>query len=221
MATIRVVIADDHSMLRAGLRALLEERSEDEIVVVGEAPSGEAAIDLVEQHQPDVLLLDLAMPGLGGLGATIELVKRGSSVRVLIVTQYTEAIHLRRALEAGANGYITKGARGDELLSAIRSVASGGTYVDPTLAGDLVTSAYGKGAPPSSDEEALERLTPRERQVLRLVAEGLSSKEIASSLDISVKTVMAHRANTMDKLGIRNRSKLIQFGIRTGLVDIE
>ncbi len=221
MATISVVIADDHRMLRAGLRALLEERSKDKVVVLAEASSGEEAIELVEAHRPDVLLLDLAMPGLGGLGTTIELVKRASKTRVLIVTQYTEAIHLRRAFEAGANGYITKVARGDELLSAIRSVAAGGTYVDPTLARNLVNSAYGKGAPPSSDEEALERLTPRERQVLRLVAEGLSSKEIAASLDISVKTVMAHRANTMDKLRIRNRSKLIQFGIRTGLVEIE
>lgn len=217
---IRVLLVDDHTMLRAGLRAFIEERGGDEFEVVGEAESGEEALELIPSCNPRVILLDLAMPGLGGIGTAIELRKRGLPARVLIVTQYAEPVHLRRALEAGASGYITKASRGDELLSAIRAVARGDTYVDPALAGSLVSSAYGRDEP-SSDDEALERLTPRERQVLRLVADGFSSKEIATRLEISIKTVMAHRANLMDKLGIHNRSKLIQFAIRSGLIELE
>lgn len=220
-ARITMVLADDHVVLRVGLRAFLEEQTDPTIEVVGEASTGEEAIDLVERLRPDILLLDLAMPGLGGMGATIELRRRGSQVRILILTQYAESVYLRRVLEAGANGYILKTARGEELLSAIRAVMTGGTYIDPSLAGKLVNRTLSDKDPPASDEEAYARLTPRERQVLKLVAEGYSNKEIAASLDLAVKTVMAHRANLMDKLDIHNRSKLIQFAIRTGLVTVE
>lgn len=216
----RVVLADDHAVLRAGLRSFLEEREDLEMTVVAEAPDGEQAIAMVEQHRPDLLLLDIAMPGLGGLEVTVELRRRGLTTPILVLTQYAESVYLRRLLEAGANGYILKSARGEELLSAIRAVLRGGTYVDPSLAGAMVSAALGK-AGPDSDEEALARLTPRERQVLQLVAEGYANKEIATSLELAVKTVMAHRANLMDKLGIRNRSKLVQFAIRTGLLRLE
>ncbi|HYU16628.1 MAG TPA: response regulator transcription factor [Candidatus Acidoferrum sp.] len=217
--TVRLVVVDDHTLLRVGLRAFLEEQTDPPIEVVGEARSGEEALELVESFHPDLLLMDLAMPGLGGIGATLELRRRGHRLFILILTQHAESVSLRRALEAGANGYIVKTARGEELLSAIRAVLAGGTYVDPSLAGSLVGSGF--GAPPASDDEALARLTPREQQVLRLIAEGYSNKEVAQALDIAVKTAMTHRANMMDKLDIHNHSKLVQFAIRMGLTTIK
>lgn len=214
----RLVLADDHTVLRVGLRSFLEERTDAGLVVERECASGEEAVEAAEALRPDLLLLDLSMAGLGGLGATLEIRRRGLQVKILILTQHAEAVSLRRALEAGANGYVVKTARGDELLAAIRAVLAGGTYIDPQLAGALVT-APGRDAGSTADE-ALARLTPRERQVLQLVAEGYSNKEVAQTLDIAVKTVMAHRANLMEKLDIHNRSKLIQFAIRAGLMSI-
>jgi two-component system response regulator NreC len=216
----RIVIADDHAVLRVGLRSFLEDPDRAGHRVVGEAEDGEQAIALVERHQPDLLLLDLSMAGLGGLETALELRHRGFKTKILVLTQYAETVYLRRLLEAGANGYILKSARGEELLTAIRSVLAGGTYIDPTLAGNLVSHALGRSEP-SSDEDALARLSPRERQVLKLVAEGLANKEIAQALDVAVKTVMAHRANLMEKLGIRNHSKLVQFAIRMGLITVD
>lgn len=222
MAGIRIVLADDHAVLRVGLTAFLEEQTDPRIDVVGQASSGEEAIELVDRLKPDLLMLDLAMPGLGGLGTTLELRRRGDPVKILILTQYAESVYLRRLLEAGANGYIIKTARGEELLSAVRAIMRGGTYIDPALAGALLDEKMGgSDAAPKSDEEAYQSLTPRERQVLKLVAEGYSNKEIAQALDIAVKTAMAHRANLMEKLGIHNASKLTQFAIRVGLVTVE
>ncbi|OFZ53849.1 MAG: DNA-binding response regulator [Bdellovibrionales bacterium RIFOXYC1_FULL_54_43] len=215
---IRLVLADDHTVLRVGLRSFLEEQTSPVFEVVGEAQSGEQAVQLVERFQPDLLLLDLSMPGMGGLETTLELRKRGNQSKILILTQFSESIYLRRLLEAGANGYILKSARGEELISSIRAVISGGTYIDPQMAGSLVSNALNETATPPAAEEAYARLSPRERQILKLIAEGMSNKEIASSLNLAVKTVMSHRVNLMDKLGIRNRSKLVQFAIQVGLL---
>jgi len=217
---LRVVLADDHVVLRVGMKAFLEEQDNPDITVVGEAGDGEEAIELVEKLHPDLLLLDLAMPGLGGLGATIELRRRGSVVKVLVLTQYAESVYLKRVLESGADGYILKTARGDELLSAIRAVMAGGKWIDPTLAGTLLPGTRKHETAPPSDEEGLARLTPRELQVLRLVAEGYSNKDIADALDVAVRTVMAHRANLMEKLDIHNTSKLTQFAIRMGVTTV-
>lgn len=214
---VRVVLADDHSVLRAGLRAFLSEQTDPPIIVVAEAASAEEAIDLVERHVPDLLLLDLSMPGLGGLGGVAELRRRGRTTPILILTQHAEAVSVQRAMEARANGYILKTARGEDLVSAIRAVVAGGTYVDPTLAGALFTP---RGTP-ASEEEAFAALTPREREILRLIAEGYANKDIADALDIAVKTVMAHRANLMEKLDIHNRSKLVQFAIKVGLLPMD
>jgi DNA-binding NarL/FixJ family response regulator len=216
---VRVLVVDDHAVLRVGLRAFLDEQTDPPIEVIADAASAEAGIELVAQHNPDLLVMDLAMPGLGGIGATLELRRLGHRLPILILTQHADAVSLRRALEAGASGYIVKTARGEDLLSAIRAVMGGGTYVDPSLAGSLL-GAHGT-SPPSSDDEALARLTTRERQVLRLVAEGYSNKEVAGSLGIAVKTVMTHRASLMDKLDIHNQSKLVQFAIRMGVMTIE
>ncbi len=217
--TTRIVLADDHTVLRVGLRAWLEEQG-GQFQVVGEAADGEQAIALVEQLRPQLLILDLSMTGLGGLETTLELRHRGNRVPILVLTQYSEPAVLRRVLEAGVNGYVLKSARGDDLLSAVRAVAGGGTWLDPAVAGALVNRALGRDEP-TSDEEVFEHLTPRERQVLKLVAEGLSNKEIAAAMDVAVKTVMAHRANLMDKLNIHNHSKLVQLAIRLGLVQVE
>lgn len=221
MSAVTTILADDHTVLRVGLRAFLEEQTDPELQVVAECATGEEAVELVERYAPRLLLLDLSMPGLGGLGATLELRRRGLSVRILVLTQYAEALSVRRALEAGANGYILKTARGEELMGAIRAVLAHGTYVDPSLAGALFAPATAAEPPPASDDEALARLTPRERQVLRLIAEGYSNKEVASTLGVAVKTAMAHRANLMDKLQIHNHSKLVQFAIRTGVAGLK
>lgn len=212
----RLILVDDHSVLRVGLRAFLEDQGGDTFTVVQECASGEEAILAVESSSPDLILLDLSMPGLGGLGTVLELRRRKLPVKILVLTQHAEAVSLRRALEAGANGYVVKTARGEELVGAIRAVLAGGTYIDPQLAGALVSPS--RSAPAS--DEALARLTPRERQVLQLVAEGHSNREIAQTLDIAVKTVMAHRANLMEKLDIHNRAKLVQFAIRAGLMSV-
>jgi DNA-binding NarL/FixJ family response regulator len=160
------------------------------------------------------------MPGLGGLETAIELRHRGNNIPILVLTQHAESAYVRRFLEIGVNGYILKSARGEELLAAIRAVISGGTYLEPSLAGSVMSRVFGEQRP-SSDEEAYSRLTPRERQVLKLVAEGYSNKEIARGIQVAVKTAMAHRANMMDKLGIHNRSKLVQFAIRVGLLQVD
>lgn len=215
MSSIRVMLADDHVVLRVGLRAFLEEQTDPPIEVVAEAASGEEVIEILDGARPDLILLDLSMKGMGGLETTIELKRRSAKARVLVLTQHDEPVFLQRLLEAGANGYILKSARGDELMAAIRAVVAGGTYIDPTLAGAVV--ARGPGGPRSADE-AYDTLTPRERQVLKLVAEGYSNKEVASALGVAVKTVMTHRFNLMEKLDIHNHAKLVQFAIKVGLI---
>ena len=220
---VRMVIADDHTVLRAGLRAFLSDQTNPAIVVVAEAASAEEAIEAVERLAPDILLLDLAMPGLGGLGATLELRRRGRTTPILILTQHAESVSVQRAFEARANGYILKTARGEDLVSAIRAVLAGGTYVDPTLAGALMVARAQRasGAAQAPEDEAFDSLTPREREILKLIAEGYSNKEISDALSIAVKTVMAHRANLIEKLDIHNLSKLVQFAIRVGLLPMQ
>ena len=148
----RIVIADDHVVLRVGLRAFLEEQTIFPLEVVGEAGDGHGALALVEKLRPDLLLLDLSMEGLGGLETILELRRREAKVPILVLTQHAESVILRRVLEAGANGYILKSARGEELVSALRAVGRGGTYIDPTLAGALVSRALGEDRPESEDE---------------------------------------------------------------------
>ena len=219
MNPIRVLLADDHTVLRLGLLAFLEEQTSLAVRVVGEASGGQEAVALAQSLHPDVLMLDLSMPGMGGLEATIELRRLEPRLRILILTQHAEAIYMRRLLEAGANGYLLKSARGDELLCALRAVAEGGTYMEPTLAGQLMAHPEHSGDDTAtSAEEAYARLTQRERQVLKLIAEGMSNKEIASALDVALKTVMTHRVNLMDKLDIHNHARLVQFSIKVGLL---
>lgn len=214
MSAIRVLIVDDHALLREGLRALL--KTAGDIEVVGEAVDGQQAIEACLEVDPDVVLMDVAMPGLGGLEASLEIRRRQPRIRVLVLTQYDDREYVARFLKAGVAGYVLKRAAASDLISAIRSVHRGGLVLDPGVARD----ALGEAGPPHADpdRDPYETLTDREKQVLRLVAEGRSSKEVAESLGIAVKTAMSHREHLMEKLGLHNRTDLVRFALRRGVI---
>jgi two-component system response regulator NreC len=216
MGKIKVLIADDHTLFREGVQALIS-KCED-IEVVGEAANGEDAIEGVKKLKPDIVLMDVAMPGLGGLEATLELKKMSPHVKVLVLTQYDNQEYLYRFLKAGVSGYVLKRGAGAELVSAIRAVHRGGTFLHPDIA-PAVIEGYLGGLQPMQQDDPYEALTDREKQVLKLVAEGQTNKEIAEALKISVKTAMAHRANISDKLGIHNRAELVKFAIHRGIIE--
>ncbi len=210
--TVRVVVADDHAVVRAGLVALLAEESD--ITVVGAAATGTQALELARRHRPDLALLDITMPGLSGLDVAKVLAKEMPETRVLILTMHEEEAFFFEALRSGAAGYILKGAHGDELLAAVRAVCAGGVVLPPKLAPVIVKDFLEHQAPhgPSDD------LSPREREVVTLIARGLSSREIAEHLTVSLNTVKTHRAHIYNKLNITDRSKLIEYAIRHGLL---
>lgn len=214
MSAIRVLIVDDHALLREGLRALL--KTAGDIEVVGEAVDGQQAIAACLEVDPDVVLMDVAMPGLGGLEASLEIRRRQPRIRVLVLTQYDDREYVARFLKAGVAGYVLKRAAASDLISAIRSVHRGGLVLDPGVARDALGEAGPTHADP--DRDPYETLTDREKQVLRLVAEGRSSKEVAESLGIAVKTAMSHREHLMEKLGLHNRTDLVRFALRRGVI---
>lgn len=215
MSRIRVLIADDHAILREGVRALLA--LADDIEVVGEASDGQQAIEECRRLEPDVLLVDVAMPGLGGLEATLAVRRDLPDVKVLVLTQYDDREYVSRFLKAGVSGYVLKKAAGSELAAAIRAVHRGGLVLDPAIARDAL-------AEPSRAADAgrdpYETLTDREKQVLKLVAEGRQNKEVADVLGISVKTAMSHREHVMEKLGLHSRTDLIKFALRRGVIKV-
>lgn len=215
--TTRVFLADDHAVLRSGLRLLLT--SQNEYDVVGEASSGAETISLVEQLQPDLILLDLSMPALGGLDALPILRKLVPSARILILTMHDDPHYLRQALKHGASGYVLKKAADTELLSAIRVVLRGEMYVHPSMTRVLLEDIL----PDSSSmnrEDVWGSLSDREREVLRMVALGHTSAEIAEQLSLSTKTVETYRARGMEKLGLRTRAALVRFALQEGLIKI-
>jgi DNA-binding NarL/FixJ family response regulator len=214
MAPIRVVIADDHAILREGMKVLLQGQSD--VVVVGEAEDGRQAVQRCQELRPDVVLMDIAMPGLGGYEATLEIRRLLPNIRVLVLTQYDNKEYVLRFLRAGAAGYMVKKAVATELVSAIRAVARGETYLHPAVAGAVVQDYLGGEHPAEAD--VYDRLSEREKQVLKLIAEGSTNKEIASLLDIAVKTVMAHRTNLMAKIGAHSRTDIFKFALRKGLI---
>jgi DNA-binding NarL/FixJ family response regulator len=215
MTSIRVVLVEDHVIVRAGIRALL--RTMDDIEVVAEASDGREAVRVIEQHQPDVVLMDIAMPGLNGLEA-LRTLHHLPKVRVLMLSMHTNEEYVWQALRAGAAGYLHKESDPVELELAIRAAARGETFLSPTIAKSFVEHSINQVRQVSTPTE---RLTARQREILQLVAEGHTTKEIAHILSIGVKTVETHRAQLMDLLDIHDVAGLVRFAIRTGLVSPE
>jgi DNA-binding NarL/FixJ family response regulator len=213
---IRVVIADDHAILREGVRALLQLHADLE--VVGEASNGTEAIEAVGRLDPDVVLMDIAMPGLGGIEAALELKKQGRRTRILILSQYEDREYVRRLLKAGVAGYVLKKSAGAELANAIRAVHRGGLVLDPEVAR---TAMEERDSAAPGEADPYDALTDREKQVLKLVADGRSNKEVAEVLGISVKTAMSHREHVMEKLGVHNRTELVRFAIKKGVIRVD
>jgi len=213
---IRVLLADDHALVRAGIRLLLEKLPD--IEVIAEASDGHEAIRLVEKHQPHVLLTDIAMPGLNGLEVTRHLAKTLPKVRVLILSMYSDEAHVFLALRAGAAGYLLKGSVREELKMAIRAVAQGETYLSPPVAKITIREYSGRV---NAEPGPLRRLSPRQEQVLQLIAEGKTTKQIALALNISVKTVESHRMQLMERLDLHDIASLVRFAIKIGLVTLD
>jgi len=211
---ITILLADDHSMLRAGLKLLLE--SQSDFKVVAEASSGLEALDLASKLQPDLILLDLSMPGLGGLDALPSLRKSVPVAKILILTMHDDPQYLRTALKNGASGYVLKKAADAELTSAIRSVLRGEIYVHPSMTRVLLEDVLPR--PDAGAPDAWSSLSEREQGVLKLVALGHTSAEIAAQLNLSDKTVDTYRARGMEKLGLNNRAALVRFALQRGLI---
>ena len=216
---IRVMIVDDHAILRAGLRMLVNSQADME--VVSEAPDGEKAIQGVQETKPDVTLLDLTMPRVGGMKALQEIARNCRETRVLVLTMHDDPAYLRSALAAGASGYLLKRAVDAELLAAIRAVHRGGIFVDPRLASVLVQDVLSKKGKKAGPTQPINILSDRELQVLRLVARGYTSAQIAKQIAVGVKTVETYRSRFVEKLGLRTRSDVIRFAVQMGLLTPE
>jgi DNA-binding NarL/FixJ family response regulator len=212
MPAMRVVLADDHALIRAGLRALLQ--SLEGVQVVGEASNGHEALEVIERQQPDIVLMDIAMPGLNGLEAATRIAKQWPTVRVIMLSMHANEEYIRQALSAGAAGYILKGAEPAELELALKAVLRGETYLTPGVSKRIVQD-YLQGREKAGP---LQELTSRQREVLQLIAEGYSTKDIAKKLDVSVKTAETHRTELMSRLGIHDVAGLVRYAIRIGLV---
>ena len=218
MSKIKVMIADDHALVREGISAILGRY--DNITVVGEASNGKEAIDKVDKLKPDVILMDIAMPGLGGLEATVEIKKKNPDIKILVLTQYEDKEYISRFLKVGVSGYMLKKAVGSELLSAINAISKGELYLHSSITSEVV-AGFLSGTGSIELEEPYEKLTDREKQILKLIAEGSSHKEIAALLDISVKTVIAHQTNISEKLDLHSKAELMKFAIRQGIIKID
>lgn len=213
MKAIRVLLVDNHTLVRAGLRALL--LSLPEIEVVAEASDGREALRLIASHHPDVVLMDVAMPEMNGLEATARVVKEFPSVRVIILSMHANEEYVLQALRTGAMGYVLKDSGVGELELALKAVFRGETYLSPAVSKHVVADYVRRVG---SESNSLESLTPRQREVLQLLAEGRSTKEIAQMLYISVKTVETHRAQLMERLNIHDVAGLVRYAIRLGLI---
>lgn len=210
---VRVLIVDDHTIVRSGVRLLLE--SEEDITVVGEAISGEESLNLIESLQPDVVLMDITMPGIDGMEATRQIKERWPETQILALTMHKGEEYFYKMIKLGASGYILKTAEADELIHAVRIVASGEIYLYPTMTRQLVKDYFNLAAEDKQDKPAL---SPRESEILRLLADGYSSKEIADKLVISVSTFYTHRYNLMNKLGLSNQRELFQYAREHGFL---
>ena len=218
MDEIRVVLVEDHNLVRAGLRSLLEDR--EDVVVVGEETDGRGGVQAALRTGPDLVLMDISLPELNGIEATRRILEEQPRTRVLVLSVHADEEYVYRALRAGASGYLLKEADREELELAIRSVMRGDVYLSPAIS-DAVVERYLERDDEDLPVSPLDLLTPRQREVLQLVAEGNTTKKIADKLDLSAKTVESHRAAIMDRLGIRDVTGLVRFAVRTGLVSPE
>ncbi|MBA3242831.1 MAG: response regulator transcription factor [Acidobacteria bacterium] len=212
MSILRIVLADDHVMMREGLKSLVN--AQPDMEVIGEADNGRAALLKARELQPDVVVMDISMPELNGIHATELLKGCCRKAKVLVLTAYDDSGYLRQLLEAGASGYLLKRAAAEELVKAIRVVAAGGVYLDPTMAGKVVSGYIGRkklrGGLSSGE------LSEREEEVMRLVAWGYTNKEVAGYLNLSVKTIETHKTNLMEKLDLKGRSDIVRYALRRG-----
>jgi DNA-binding NarL/FixJ family response regulator len=212
---IRVVIADDHSVVRQGLRAWLERSGY--IQVVGEAADGREAVAMVDELKPDVVMMDIAMPMLNGIDATAQVMRRRPDTKVIILSMHADESYILRALGAGAKGYLLKESTETDVLPAVRSVTEGKPYVTPSIARVLLED-YIRMLKQNNLQDSYDLLTEREREVLQLLAQGKSNKEVAQVLDLSPHTIESHRTNMMQKLNLHNTAEIVLYAVRKGIV---
>ncbi len=218
MSKIRVLIVDDHVIVREGLHALL--KAQPDIEVVGEATDGEEAVNKTREVQPDIVLMDITMPGMNGLEATRHIRQHSPDVKILVLTMHEGDEYFFKMLDAGASGYFIKGGSSSELITALRVVWSGDVFLYPTMAKKLL-SDYLQRVRTGQDKESYDGLTNREREILKLIAEGHTNQKIADLLVISLATVQTHRAHIMAKLGLRSPTELIKYAIRRGFITLD
>jgi DNA-binding NarL/FixJ family response regulator len=213
---VRIILADDHTLMRAGIRALLENIADVE--VIAEASDGAQVLELLKNQPPDILLTDIAMPGMNGLETAARVTKEFPGVRVIILSMHANEEYVCRAMQAGAAGYLLKDADPGELERALRAVAAGESYLTPAISKHVISDYLRRV---SGEKIASEPLTPRQREILQLIAEGKSTKEMARILQISAKTVETHRAQLMERLEIHDIAGLVRYAIRNGLVKLD
>ena len=215
MDRIKILVVDDHAIMRDGIRALLG--LHDDIEIVGEASEGNEAIEKAQELMPDVLIMDIAMPGMDGLEATRRMRKKSPKIKVLVLTQYDNKEYILSVIKAGAAGYVPKRALGSELVSAIRAVHQGDSFLYPSAAAALIEDYLQQ----AKEEEPYNQLTAREREILKLIAEGHTSREIADMFFLSLKTVLGHRSKIMEKLNLHNQTEVVKYAMRKGLVSLD
>jgi two-component system response regulator NreC len=215
MEKIRVFLVDDHTVVRQGLRRILE--SDEEIEIIGEAGDGRTAIDLIQKLRPHVVVMDVAMPELNGIEATRQIMKRVDGVKVLVLSMHGDDVYVGQALKAGARGYLLKDSEDLDLIKAVKAIRGGGSFFSPPVS-RVVLSGYLGDQPAGEIEDSVARLTDREREVLQLIAEGKTNKEVAHALSVSINTVETHRKHIMEKLDLHNTAELVRFAINKKIV---
>lgn len=213
---IKVLVADDHAIVREGVRMILAK--EKDIDVIGEAGDGQQALDLVDTLKPDVVVMDISMPGMGGIEATQHVKERHPNVNVLALTMHEDESYVFQLLRAGASGYVLKRAAAQDLVQAVRAAAKGEAFLYPSVARKVVED-YLKRVEAGEERERYDGLTDREKEILTHIAQGLSNQQIAEKLYISIKTVQTHRAHILEKLGLHDRTELVRYAIRKGLIE--
>jgi len=218
MAKAKVLLVEDHVIVRQGIKALFSD--EPDLEIVGEADDGRAALQSVSELEPDVVLMDISMPGLNGIEATRQIRQNHSEVKVVVLSMHSNEEYVFQVLRAGASGYVLKQSDSSEVLTAIRAALAGGSFLSPPISRTVIDD-YVRRAEARGGDEDLELLTSREREVLQLLAEGLSNREIAEQLNISIKTVETHRSNMMGKLGVSSKTELVKYALRKGWASLD